>query len=105
MIELDKKNFEEEVLNAEGPVLVDYWGPTCEPCKALMPHVHKLEETYGEKVKFCSLDITKARRLAIKQKVMGLPAIIIYKDGEEVERLAESEATAAAVEEMVKKYA
>ena len=105
MVELDKKNFEEEVLNAESTVLVDYWGPTCEPCKALMPHVHKLEETYGEKVKFCSLDITKARRLAIKQKVMGLPAIIIYKDGEEVERLAESEATAAAVEEMVKKYA
>lgn len=105
MLELTRDNFEEEVLKAEGPVLVDYWGPTCEPCKALMPHVEKLAETYGDKVKFCSLDITKARRLAIKQKVMGLPAIIIYKDGEEVERLAESEATAAAVEEMVKKYA
>ncbi|QQY80263.1 thioredoxin 1 [Keratinibaculum paraultunense] len=105
MIELTKENFEEEVLKAEGPVLVDYWGPTCEPCKALMPHVEKLAEKYGDKVKFCSLDITKARRLAIKQKVMGLPAIVIYKDGEEVERLAESEATPAAVEEMVKKYA
>ncbi len=65
----------------------------------------KTSRKYGDKVKFCSLDITKARRLAIKQKVMGLPAIIIYKDGEEVERLAESEATASAVEEMVKKYA
>jgi thioredoxin 1 len=105
MLELDKKNFEEEVLKAEGPVLVDFWGPTCEPCKALMPHVHALEETYGDKVKFCSLDITKARRLAIGQKVMGLPAIIIYKDGAEVERLAESAATATAVEELVKKYA
>lgn len=105
MVELDKNNFEEEVQKAEGYVLVDYWGPTCEPCKALMPHVHELEEKYGDKVKFCSLDITKARRLAIKQKVMGLPAIIIYKDGEEVERLAESEATASAVEELVKKYA
>ncbi len=105
MIELTKENFEEEVLKAEGPVLVDYWGPTCEPCKALMPHVEKLAEEYGDKVKFCSLDITKARRLAIKQKVMGLPAIVIYKDGEEVERLAESEATPTAVEEMVKKYA
>lgn len=105
MLELTKKNFEEEVLNAEGHVLVDFWGPTCEPCKALMPHVHALEEEYGDKVKFASLDITKARRLAIKQKVMGLPAIIIYKDGEEVERLAESEATAASVEELVKKYA
>ena len=105
MLELDRKNFEEEVLEAEGYVLVDYWGPTCEPCKALMPHVHALAETYGEKIKFCSLDITKARRMAIKQKVMGLPAIIIYKDGEEVERLAESQATATSVEEMVKKYA
>ncbi|NLX62310.1 MAG: thioredoxin [Tissierellia bacterium] len=104
MIELNKENFEEEVLKAEGPVLVDFWGPTCEPCKALMPHIHALEEKYGDKVKFTSLDITKARRLAIKQKVLGLPAIIIYKDGEEVERLAESAATAEAVEEMVKKY-
>jgi len=104
MIELNKDNFEEEVLKAEGPVLVDYWGPTCEPCKALMPHVHALAEKDGDKVKFASLDITKARRLAIKQKVLGLPAIIIYKDGQEVERLSESQATAEAVEEMVKKY-
>lgn len=105
MLELTRKNFEEEVTNSEGYVLVDYWGPTCEPCKALMPHIEKLEEEYGEKIKFSSLDITKARRLAIGQKVMGLPAIIMYKDGEEVERLAESDATATAVEEMVKKYA
>lgn len=101
MVELDRKNFEEEVKNAEGYVLVDYWGPTCEPCKALMPHVEALAEEYGDKIKFCSLDITKARRLAIGQKVMGLPAIIIYKDGQEVERVAESEATATSVEEMI----
>ncbi len=102
MIELDRKNFEDEV--KEGLVLVDYWGPTCEPCKALMPHIEKLEEEYGDKIKFASLDITKARRLAIAQKVMGLPAIIIYKDGEEVERVAESEATASSVEEMIKRH-
>ncbi|HHV38815.1 MAG TPA: thioredoxin [Tepidimicrobium sp.] len=105
MIELTRDNFEEEVTKAEGYVLVDYWGPTCEPCKALMPHIEEMEKTYGDKIKFTSLDITKARRLAIAQKVMGLPAIIMYKDGEEVERLAESEATATAVEEMIKKYA
>ena len=105
MVELDRKNFEEEVTNHEGYVLVDFWGPTCEPCKALMPHVHKLAEEYGDKIKFCSLDITKARRVAIGQKVMGLPALIIYKDGEQVERVAEAEATASAVEEMIKKYA
>lgn len=105
MLELDRKNFEEEVTNSKGYVLVDFWGPTCEPCKALMPHVEEMEKTYGDKVKFKSFDITKGRRVAIGQKVMGLPAIIIYKDGEEVERLAEAGATASAIEEMLKKYA
>ncbi len=105
MIELDKKNFEDEVLKAEGYVLVDFWGPTCEPCKALMPHVHELEKTYGDKVKFCSLDITKARRLAISQQVLGLPVIAIYKDGEKIDERVKEEATASSVEEMLKKYA
>ena len=104
MLELDKKNFEEEVLKAEGYVLVDFWGPTCEPCKALMPHVHALAEKYGDKMKFSSLDITKARRLAIGQKVMGLPVIAIYKDGEKIDEKIKEEATASSVEEMVKKY-
>jgi thioredoxin len=105
MLELDKKNFEEEVLNSEGYVLVDYWSPSCEPCKALMPHVHKMEETYGEKVKFTSLDITKARRVAIGQKVLGLPVIAMYKDGEKVDAVVADEATKSSVEEMIKKYA
>ncbi|MBU5437863.1 thioredoxin [Tissierella sp. MSJ-40] len=105
MLELTKENFEQEVLQAEGYVLVDYWGPTCEPCKALMPHVHELEKTYGDKIKFASLDITKARRLAISQKVMGLPVIAIYKDGERIDAVVADEATATSVEELIKKYA
>jgi thioredoxin 1 len=105
MIELTKENFEEEVLKAEGYVLVDFWGPTCEPCKALMPHVHELEKTYGDKVKFASLDITKARRLAIGQKVMGLPVIAIYHGGEKIDEKIKEDATPSSVEEMIKKYA
>lgn len=104
MIELNKENFEEEVLNAEGYVLVDFWGPTCEPCKALMPHVEAYAEKYGDKIKFTSLDITKARRLAISQKVLGLPVIAIYKDGERIDAVVADEATPASVEELIKKY-
>ncbi len=104
MLELNKDNFEEEVLKADGTVLVDYWSPTCEPCKALMPHVHAMEANY-ETIKFASLDITKARRLAIGQKVLGLPVVAIYKDGEKVDSLVGDEATEKAVEELVKKYA
>ncbi|MBC8591460.1 thioredoxin TrxA [Wansuia hejianensis] len=105
MLELNKDNFEEEVLKAEGHVLVDYWSPSCEPCKALMPHVEELEKTYSDKIKFTSLDITKARRLAIGQKVLGLPVIAIYKDGEKVDAVVGDDATEESVEAMIKKYA
>ena len=50
MLELNKENFEQEVLEAEGYVFVDFWSQGCEPCKALMPDVHKLAETYGDKI-------------------------------------------------------
>lgn len=83
MIELNKDNFDEEVINyTEKPVFVDFWGDKCEICKELMPGVHGLEEKYGDKIKFTSLNISTARRLAIAQKVLGLPTMIIYKNGE-----------------------
>ncbi len=104
MIELDKNNFEEEVLKAEGPVLVDYFGDGCVPCAALMPHVHELAEKYGANMKFGSLNITKARRLAIGQKIMGVPVIAIYKDGVKVEELVKDDATVPNIEAMIQKY-
>lgn len=82
MLALDKTNFDAEVLQADGWVLVDYWSPKCEPCKELKPHVEKLGEKYGDQMKFCSLDITTARRVAIGQKVMGLPVVAFYLGGE-----------------------
>jgi len=88
MLALDRHNFDAEVLEEQGWVLVDFWSPKCEPCKELKPHVEKLEETYGDEVKFCELDITKARRVAIGQKVMGLPVVAIYHKGEKKVNLA-----------------
>lgn len=104
MLELDKTTFEEEVLNAEGYVFVDFWSEGCEPCKALMPEVHKLADKYGDKIKFCSLDTTKARRLAIKQKVLGLPTMLMYKDGEKVDEITKDTATIENIEAMIVKY-
>ena len=60
-----------EVLKAEGKVLVDFYGDGCVPCAALMPHVHAFAETYGDKIKFCALNTTKARRLADVYKRQG----------------------------------
>ena len=85
MVDLTKDNFEEEVLKAEGTVLVDFYGDGCVPCAALMPHIHAMEGDYGDKIKFTSLNTTKARRLAIGQKILGLPVIAIYKGGEKTD--------------------
>ena len=72
--------------------------------KLLMPDVHKLAETYGDKIKFTSLDTTKARRLAIKQKVLGLPTIAIYKDGTKSKEVTKDDATVPNIEAMINKY-
>lgn len=104
MFELDRKNFEEEVLKAEGTILVDYYGDGCVPCAALKPHVEKLAEEYGEKIKFTALNTTKARRVAISQQIMGLPVIAIYQNGEKKEQLVKDDATPEAVRAMVEKY-
>ena len=79
MLEVNKDNFEEEVLKAEGYVFVDFFGDGCVPCAALMPFVHSLADQYDGKLKFTSLNTTKARRLAIGQKILGLPVMAIYK--------------------------
>jgi thioredoxin 1 len=104
MLLLDKETFEEEVLNADGFTLVDYYSDGCEPCKALMPDVEDLSADYGEQVKFCKLNTTKARRLAISQRVMGLPAILLYKDGEKVDECTKDDATKAEIEAMINKH-
>ncbi len=104
MISLDKENFEHEVLEADEVVLVDFWSPTCGTCKALMPHIHKLEEKYGDKIKFASLDTSKARRLAISQKIMGLPVVAIYKGGEKIDAVVAGDANPKSVEDLIKKY-
>lgn len=104
MIALDKDTFETEVLQAEGYVFVDFWSQGCEPCKALMPEVHKLAEKYEGKMKFTALDTTSARRLAIKQKVLGLPTLAVYKDGEKVEEVTKENATIENIEALIQKY-
>ena len=104
MLELDKNTFEAEVLQAEGKILVDFYGDGCVPCAALMPHVHAFAEKYTT-LKFCSLNTTKARRLAISQKILGLPVIAIYENGVMIDSRVKEEATPESCEEMIKAHA
>ena len=103
MIELTKDNFEDEVLKADGKVFVDFYGDGCVPCEALAPFVHGCAEKYGDKLKFTALNTTKARRLAIGQKVLGLPVIAIYAGGEKIEELVKDDATEINIEAMIQR--
>jgi len=103
MIALDKDTFQAEVKDAKGLVLVDYWSESCEPCKALMPEVEVLAAKYAEQVKFTKLDVTKARRLAISEQVLGLPTFILYKDGAKVGEVLKDNANIVNIEAMLQK--
>ena len=105
ILEVDKNTFGPEVLEAAGKVVVDFYGDGCVPCAALMPKIHAFEEVYGDKIKFTSLNTTKARRLAISQKILGLPVIAIYENGVIIDSKVKEEATPEAVEEMIKAHA
>jgi len=102
MLELTKENFEEEVLKATGKVFVDFYGDGCVPCQALMPFIHECAEKYGDRIKFTALNTAKARRLAISQKVLGLPTITIYENGAKLEELVKDDATEQNIEAMIK---
>lgn len=104
MIELTKENFEAEVHGSKGVTLVDFWSQSCGPCKELMPKVHDLAEKHTGKAKFCSFDIGGARRVAMKEQVLGLPSILIYIDGEKKEHLTGDGLTIDQIEEKLLEY-
>ena len=97
MLEIDKDNFESEVTGSGVPVVLDFWGPQCGPCLALMPDVEKLAESYGDKLKICKVNVAGNRRLCIGLKVMSVPTFLFYKGGECVDRLAGDEVSLEAI--------
>ena len=101
--QVDKDTFQAEVLEASGLILVDYFGEGCVPCQALMPDIEALAEQYGNEIKFVKLNTSSARRLAIAQKVLGLPTVTLYKDGQKLSELTKDEAVKANIEAMIKK--
>ena len=85
-------------LTSEGNVFVDFWGPRCQPCIAMMPTIAKLEEDAGGAVRVVKVDSTENREVCRELRVFGLPTYILMQDGEELERLS-GEVTKQQVEE------
>ena len=103
MFEVNKENFEQEVVGNKLPVVVDMWGPQCGPCLALMPQVEELAASYEGRVKFTKLNVAENRRLCATLRVMGVPTFLFYKGGEQVARISGDEVTIEAIKENTEK--
>ena len=76
-----KENFDKEVMQAEGTVLIDFWAAWCGPCRMIAPAVEKIAEEHPE-VKVCKINIDDEQELAIRHGVMSIPTLMVVKNGE-----------------------
>ncbi len=86
-INLTDSNFESEVLKSELPVLVDFWAEWCMPCQILAPVIEEIATEYQGKLKVCKLNVDQAPQIAAKYQIMGIPTLILFKDGQIKEKI------------------
>jgi len=80
-IEVDDSNFDQTVLQAKTPVLVDLWAPWCAPCRMVAPVVEELASEYAGRVSFAKLNVDQNPRTASRYGIMSIPTLLIFKDG------------------------
>ncbi len=86
-IEVTEANWDEEVLQSDLPVLVDFWAEWCGPCKMIAPSVHEMAMEYDGKLSVGKLDVDSSPNIAMKYVVRSIPALIFFKDGQPVDQI------------------
>ncbi|KAA3618635.1 MAG: thioredoxin [Calditrichaeota bacterium] len=85
-IELNKTNFDSEVIKSDKPVLVDFWAAWCAPCRALAPTIEELAEEMGDSAKIGKVDTDSNQELAMQYGIRSIPTVMIFNKGEVVEQ-------------------
>jgi len=86
-VQISDGTFEEEVLKSDVPVVVDFWAPWCGPCKMIAPILEEFAETYDGKLKVVKLDVDLNPKISSQYKIMSIPALLFFKNGELVEQV------------------
>ena len=84
--ELDSENFDSEI-NADVPVIVDFWAPWCGPCKAIAPILEELATELGETVKICKVNVDNNSEIAGRFEIQAIPTILVFKDNEVADKV------------------
>ena len=87
VVEINTESFDKEVIGNSGITVVDFFADWCGPCKALSPIIEEVEDELSSKVKFAKINTDNNLDMAKKYQVSGLPTLMIFKNGEAVERL------------------
>ncbi|MFQ5498673.1 MAG: thioredoxin [Candidatus Zixiibacteriota bacterium] len=86
-IEITDDSFESEVLQADTPVVVDFWATWCGPCKMIAPILEEIAGEYSERVKITKLDVDSNNKTAGKYNIMSIPSLLFFKNGEVVDQV------------------
>ena len=86
-INTNNTNFDQTVLQAETPVLVDFWAPWCRPCLMLAPILDELAEEYSGKITFARMDVDQNPKTASKYQIMSIPTLLLFKKGEPISNI------------------
>ncbi|MBN2654788.1 MAG: thioredoxin [Nitrospirae bacterium] len=86
-MQVNTANWDSEVIQANELVMVDFWAVWCGPCKMIAPTVEELAKEYAGKVKVCKLDTDESPEVAGRYKIMGIPTIMFFKQGQKVDQI------------------